>query len=247
MERKTQVLGKKGLSLMEKQFGIWVGNLGAYNAGVLAGEWISLPCDPDELDKTLENLSSPGYARGAGEELFIADYDGTPFGLDPSCAALGEQASPEELNMLARLMELDEEAAEKVESVLAAGVDAPKDVLGLANWLLEADSLPFFSYLLPEGLSPWQTPEVKMAWTDILLSGKAEVFEENSWIENNFDFEAYGRDLGLELFLGEDGYVDKSHGMPAQDGWDWNVIDSQCYWNLEDRAAGLEGHKEAAL
>lgn len=53
----------------------WIGNLGAYNAGHLLGEWVTFPIDEDE---SVELLKRIGVANEKGEiyrDYFIADYD----------------------------------------------------------------------------------------------------------------------------------------------------------------------------
>ncbi len=56
---------------------IYVANLGAYNAGVLIGEWIELPMDGEELGKRLEAIVAAvdNHGERYGEETAIHDYE----------------------------------------------------------------------------------------------------------------------------------------------------------------------------
>lgn len=75
----------------------WIGNLGAYNAGHLLGEWVTFPIDEDE---SVELLKRIGVANEKGEiyrDYFIADYDcefdaGELIGDCPSINCLNEIA-----------------------------------------------------------------------------------------------------------------------------------------------------------
>lgn len=78
---------------------IWLGDLGAYNAGTLKGEWLSLPMDADELAAKVAL-----YTRNGEGDYFIADHE------CPIEGVVGEYSSPTELNELAEcLADLDED------------------------------------------------------------------------------------------------------------------------------------------
>lgn len=49
---------------------IYVTNLSLYNAGILQGEWIDLPCDKAELEEKCNKIS-----RNGNDEIFITDYE----------------------------------------------------------------------------------------------------------------------------------------------------------------------------
>lgn len=66
---------------------IWLGDLGAYNAGELRGEWLTLPMDPDELAAKIGRYSENG--RG---DYFIADHECEVPGL------VSESSNPAQLN-----------------------------------------------------------------------------------------------------------------------------------------------------
>ena len=64
---------------------IWIGNLAAYNAGTLRGEWVNLPISDEELQAV--------YSRIGGEEHAILDYSTDIDGLE-----IGEYDAIDELN-----------------------------------------------------------------------------------------------------------------------------------------------------
>lgn len=55
-------------------FKIYLSNLSAYTRGILKGEWLTLPCSPDELQAVIKRV------LGNDEEFFITDYD-LPFSI----------------------------------------------------------------------------------------------------------------------------------------------------------------------
>lgn len=71
---------------------IFVSNLGAYNSGVLTGEWWTLPVkDTKEIYK--QDCEEFGSVEGYGEEYFISDYE--------ACFHIDEYDNIELLNKLA--------------------------------------------------------------------------------------------------------------------------------------------------
>lgn len=72
---------------------IFVSNLGAYNSGVLTGEWWTLPVkDTKEIYK--RDCEEFGGVEGYGEEYFISDYE--------ACFPIDEYDNIELLNKLAK-------------------------------------------------------------------------------------------------------------------------------------------------
>lgn len=49
---------------------IWLGDLGAYNAGKLIGEWLELPMDARELTAKIDL-----YSRNGEGAYFFADWE----------------------------------------------------------------------------------------------------------------------------------------------------------------------------
>ncbi len=52
------------------EFRIWFGSLAAYNAGVIRGEWITLPTDEERL-RCIYNL----YTANGDHDFYIADWE----------------------------------------------------------------------------------------------------------------------------------------------------------------------------
>lgn len=88
-------------------FETFITNLGKYNEGELAGEWVKFPTTTEELQKVFERIGI-GSKDDFGhpyEEWFITDYDCYVDGL---YEMLGEYENLDELNYLAsKLEELD--------------------------------------------------------------------------------------------------------------------------------------------
>ena len=119
---------------------VCIGNYGYYNEGELRDAWISLPKTSEEIS---DFLSAHGLQDPEHEEIYISDYDGVPFGLT---GLFSEFTWLEDLNMLARQMEEREGAVEKVQGALDCGIDGPESVIGLMNWIEQADEIPYYAY-----------------------------------------------------------------------------------------------------
>lgn len=118
---------------------VCIGNYGYYNEGGLRDAWISLPKTSEEIS---DFLSAHGLQDPEHEEIYISDYDGVPFGLT---GLFSEFTWLEDLNMLARQMEEREGAVEKVQGALDCGIDGPESVIGLMNWIEQADEIPYYA------------------------------------------------------------------------------------------------------
>lgn len=81
------------------EINIYVANLGAYNAGCLIGEWISLPLSEEELQERLDEILAAKDEDGDlyGEEWAIHDYE-APF-------EISEYDSPFKINEIAERLE----------------------------------------------------------------------------------------------------------------------------------------------
>lgn len=95
---------------------IYYTNLGLYNEGILAGEWVELPISDEELE---EVRSRCGFDE-THEEYFITDYESDVNGL-----TVDEYADLDELNELAELIEDDPEA---VEALIYFGYDTAEEI-----------------------------------------------------------------------------------------------------------------------
>lgn len=203
---------------------VCIGNWGAYANGYLIDRWAELPMEPGDLARLLSDMQAENADLGAGEEFYISDYDGTPFGIGYSSRGpFSEDAPIEHLNLLAKLMELHPGACKVVEAALDTGCDCPDDVLGLANWILQADDIPLYSYGLDQDAVHATTPAEKMGLSWAIDSGLFDALEKADAV-GCFDFGAYGEAIGNDCFLGEDGYIDGSLDMPDEDRYDWDDI-----------------------
>jgi len=90
---------------------IFLTNLGLYNEGVFAGEWVSLPVSSFDLEAVKIRIGVDEYH----EETFITDYETDIHGVK-----VGEYDSIDELNELAEALE-DDNAAEIIGAMLEAG------------------------------------------------------------------------------------------------------------------------------
>ncbi len=136
---------------------VCIGNYGYYNEGELRDAWISLPKTSKEIG---DFLSAHGLQDPEHEEIYISDYDGVPFGLR---GLFDEYTHLDDLNMLARQMEAHPGAVETVKGALGCGIDHPESVIGLMNWIEQADEIPYYAYDYPGAgrKDEWDQTEVE--------------------------------------------------------------------------------------
>ncbi len=159
---------------------IWLGDLGAYNEGNLRGEWLELPMDADMLSEKIRQ-----YSRNGEGDYFIADYE-VPDWLRKR--AVSEHSSPIELNDLAEQLEgLSEHDQMRVGYLIDDGASVTDALDGYED----VDFYP-----------------------DMTLKQLAEHFVDEGLfgeiapsIINYIDYEAIGRDLGI------DGYDETPQGI----------------------------------
>lgn len=177
----------------------FVTNLGKYNEGELAGEWLKLPAETGEVQALLKRIGVDGRRY---EEIFITDYETEISGLYDH---LSEYASLDDLNYLASLLdEMDEGEQKKFEATLAYGdyTGSLKDLINLSQNL---DCYEFYPDISDEDdLGRYLIDEM----------GSLEVPE---YLQNYFDYEAYGRDSSLE-----DGGVFTNGGYVVNNGDSFN-------------------------
>ena len=204
----------------------FVTNLGKYNEGELVGEWLKLPADTEDVQTLLKRIGVDGRRY---EEIFITDYETEIDGLYDH---LSEYASLDELNYLASLLdEMEEDGKKKFEATLAYGdyTGSLKDLINLSQNL---DCYEFYPDISDEDdLGRYLIDEM----------GSLEVPE---YLENYFDYEAYGRDVSLEdggTFT-NDGYV-VSNGESFSEEYDGRDIPEEYRifaYPKEERASILE-------
>ena len=151
---------------------IFITNLGKYNEGELVGEWVKLPVSEEELEAVFERIG----INEEYEEHFITDYETDITGLK-----VGEYDSIEGLNELAETLEaLDEYEREIVEAMISEGYDLEEALEKKDDCMIYHDCNDM---------------------TDVAEQYAEETGLLDSIPENlryYFDFEAYGRDMGIE-------------------------------------------------
>ena len=157
---------------------IFLTNLGRYNEGCLVGEWVKLPVPEDNLGEVLARIGINEHY----EEYFITDYES----LFPNLH-ISEYASIAELNELAERIEaLAEYDYEKLAAVLES-----ESAMSIAEILAIIEDLDSFDLLTEvdgdEALGEYY------AECCCIFQGVPD------HIQRYFDFEAYGRDIRLEL------------------------------------------------
>lgn len=187
---------------------VWVGSYGYYAEGELRDQMLSLPVEGD--GEIADWLREVGLVDDRHEEVYISDYDEMPF----DCPNLfGEFADLGELNLLAKLMRAMPEEAERVRMALACGIDGPGSLVGLMNWIVQADDIPYHEYSESRGCG---SPEERYGRSVAEGDGTMELLEARG-LESYFDFGLFGRDASQDAYLGGDGYVDACCGMPDED------------------------------
>ena len=213
---------------------ICIGNYGSYNAGYLIDRWVSLPMEPEQLEKVLSDIQQQAEALTGGpcEEMYVSDYDGMPLGLSYG-KALSEYTSIDELNLLAQLIEEMPDDAERLEAAIGCGIDEPDTVLEACNWIIQGDDIPYYGYDLDLSLFQGDSPATKMGWSCAKQNGLRALLEENE-IECFFDFERYGLEMGQNCLLGEEGYVDNCQDMPSKDLYTFEEIKRMVGWDRDE-------------
>ncbi len=163
---------------MNRRIDVYLANRGRYNEGILVGTWIKLPCDKDKLQTVLTTI---GINEQYGE-FFICDYQCLLSNL-----RINEYSSLDDLNELAkRIEELTDYDYDKLGAVLES-----VSSMSVAEILELIDQLDDFDLLAEieddETLGEYYA-EVGCIFHNIPDS-----------IQRYFDFEAYGRDIRLEI------------------------------------------------
>ena len=208
----------------EGTIAVCVGNYGYYNEGELRDRWITLPKTDEEIQKFLQDngLQDPMH-----EEIYISDYDGVPFGLDYG-GIFSEYTSLDDLNLLAKQMELRPWEAERVKEVLEAGCDVPENIIELMNLIEQADDIPYYSYDYTGMDSKDQlgntclercSAEENYGYTVLEGTGLMEMLKKDSVAMSAFDVAEYGRQCAEADYvsLAENGYLSKTGDMPDLD------------------------------
>lgn len=152
---------------------IYLTNLGKYNEGELVGEWVQLPISDEVLQEVFKRIG----INEEYEEYFITDYECDLY-------EIGEYESINTLNEMAKKLDNLDEEQEQVVKVLMSecGYD-------LDDAIEKAESGDYRIYTDCNDM------------TDVAYA----VIEECDYLRNvpetvarYFDYEAFGRDLGIE-------------------------------------------------
>lgn len=169
-----------------KPLGVWIGNLGKYNEGELAGEWVRFPTTKTEIDAVMKRIGI-GSVDEFGqpyEEWFIGDYDCYVKGMSKY---LGEYESLDELNYLtSRIERMYDDEFEKFVAAIELGdeLHGTQDLINLTYNLEEYDFIPDIS----------SDAEFGRMYLEEYDSAKYKVLGD---FVQYVDFEKYGRDMRL--------------------------------------------------
>lgn len=165
---------------------IYLTNLGRYNEGQLIGEWVELPVSQEELKEVFERIG----INEEYEEYFITDYECDFY-------QIGEYENLDTLNDIAkRIEELDEEESKVVKSLMSE-----------------------LGYTLDEAIDKVNSGDYRIYYDcDSMTDIAYQVVEECGYLNNvpdnvarYFDYESFGRDLGLEgtyIFLDDNEVIE---------------------------------------
>lgn len=173
-------------------FDVCIGNYGYYNEGELRDTWLTLPIEDDQLQPWLEEH---GLYDATHEEIYISDYD-LPYGLEKT-GLFSEYSHFEELNMLAKLIDSDPQAAQTVSYMLETDVDTPESLMQLMNLIVQADEIPFLEW--EDEDRGYSSPEERLSYQEIALMGGVETLDDET-LARHFDYEMFGRTLNAYGF-----------------------------------------------
>lgn len=159
-------------------FRVYITNLGKYNEGELVGKWLDLPCDDIETELASIGVSDEPDENGRYyEEYFITDYE------NDYDYEVGEYDSLEELNERAEELENLEDYEKEVLSAIIVNGDGISEAM---EKISDRDYRIYYNC----------TDMTDVAYQYIEETGMLNSVPEN--IANYFDYEAFGRDLGIE-------------------------------------------------
>ena len=197
----------------EGMFEAFITNLGKYNEGTLAGEWVSFPATPEEVKKALEKIGigAKDEFGNVYEEWFITDYNCDVDGLAKNIN-FGEYENLDELNYLAsKIGELNSYELEKFQAVLEVSdyTGSVKDIINLTGNLDKYDIYPDVKNC--EDLGIYYVDELELV----------KVPDE---LRYYIDYESYGRDIALDENgqFTENGYV-RDNGDSFEEYYDGTI------------------------
>ena len=191
----------------------FITNLGKYNKGTLAGEWVSFPATPEEVKKALEKIGigAKDEFGNVYEEWFITDYNCDVDGLAKNIN-FGEYENLDELNYLAsKIGELSSYQLEKFQAVLEVSdyTGSIKDAINLTDNLDKYEVYPDVKNC--EDLGIYYVDEL-------------ETVKVPDELRYYIDYESYGRDIALDENgqFTENGYV-RDNGDSFEEYYDGTI------------------------
>lgn len=161
-------------------------NLGKYNEGILVYGWLELPFTDEDMDEVLEAI---GIDDQVYEEYVISDYTTDIIGLE-----IDEYTNLYRLNdLIVEYEALHEHDQKKVQAAMEYfGYNLEEAIERLDN------------FVLYEGVKTLE--DLGRYWAE-----QQNLFEGNEFLEYYFDFEAYGRDLDINISGGFSsfGYIEE--------------------------------------
>ena len=142
---------------------IFLTDLAAYNSGYLIGEWITLPLEAEELEKSIQKILYQGEEvckDGIHEECFITDDEfedisffkveefDSPYLLNERISFIEENIEPHQYNIIKFLLDNDlatslEDAITKVDDVIVHSDCSMSDIAeAYVEEIIETDNLP---------------------------------------------------------------------------------------------------------
>ncbi len=202
-QERTQQPSMQDGKIMGKIFEAWIGNIRAYAAENLRGEWIDFPSAPEELERAL--------ARIGGEEQAAFDFK-FPENYEFLRDVLGEDTPPQDMNMLGYALQGLE--GEELEAVAAYAQSHEMDTREILNAIAQMEDIPYHRYNF-KGIEngPGMDREEKYGYTMVEnnMQDLAFLLEQYHMAEaDSLDYQAIGHNaiLSGEVFLGETGYLD---------------------------------------
>lgn len=195
------------MPVREDRLEAFVTNLGKYNEGVLAGEWVTFPTTEEELKAVFDRIGI-GKEDEFGhiyEEWFISDYDCPIHGVSK---LLGEYESLDKLNYFAsRLDEMSRSELDQFVAIMESGCDEVSDIDDLINLTYNLDFYEFFPGVVDaEDLG-------RIYFEESALAASKELGD----FVNYFDFAQYGEDCAIN----ENGkFTNKGYIRPSGESWD---------------------------
>lgn len=191
-------------------FKVYIMNLGKYNEGNLAGEWLTLPAEQKEIQEVFNNIG----INELYEEYIVADNENT-FEFK-----INEYSNIEELNQVAEYLEsLDEYEQQQVNALLDGGYI---DYQNLVDGDVNLDNHTFIE--LDQNTMLSDESNLAYSLIDTFYNGDLSHIEN---ISSYFDYESFARDLYFDF----DVIVD---GMDKEDIEDLGSIEELGQQTLEN-------------